>query len=103
MTCEQFKQSLPDGWISRTVQVPLDWSRKGNESLQVFYYGNIPKTGLKRIVAYVHGGVAGNSWGIHKSLEKLSERPGTGFILFDRRGRGCSGDLPIIAPPWSAT
>lgn len=82
-----------------TIEVPKDWARPDDEKNPLFWWKRAGRDKTAPPLAFLHGGVAGNSWGVlDKWQTVIRDYPGD-FISFDHRGEGCSKTLPSSLAP----
>jgi pimeloyl-ACP methyl ester carboxylesterase len=104
-----FTQSACKAFISRLkstprvtfgfAKVPKDWSRPHGQKLPVFWWKRAGTQSSVPPLAFLHGGVAGNSWGILDRWQSVfNDYPGD-IVTFDHRGEGCSKTLPSNLAP----
>ena len=99
--CQTFIKKLRStgGMTFGTLEVPEDWNDPRGAKIPLFWWKRAGKDPTATPLAFLHGGVAGNSWAVLDKWQKiLREYPGD-VISFDHRGEGCSKTLPSNLHP----
>lgn len=99
--CRAFiaKLSSTPGMSFGTVLVPEDWENPSGSKIPLFWWKRSGSDSSAPPIAFLHGGVAGTSWGLLDKWQKvIQDYPGD-LVSFDHRGEGCSKTLPSNLNP----